>query len=72
MNNFSDFHTVEDLKFDVKKLQEGLQQVLKIKEYDTANGIKNFAAICLNQIPGNPESTKGNNCLLYTSDAADE
>ena len=61
MNNFSDFHTVEDLKFDVKKLQEGLQQVLKIKEYDTANGIKNFAAICLNQIPGNPESTKGNN-----------
>ena len=61
MNNFSDFHTVEDLKFDVKKLQEGLQHVLKIKEYDTANGIKNFAAICLNQIPGNPESTKGNN-----------
>ena len=31
-----------------------------MKDYDTANGIKNFAAICLNQIPGKPESTKGN------------
>ena len=60
MNNFSDFHTVEDLKFDVKKLQEGLKQVLKIKKYDNANGVKNFAAICLNQIPGTPESIHGN------------
>ena len=59
MNNFKDFHTVKNLKFDVKKLQEGLKQVLKIKNYDDANGIKNFAAICLNQIPGQPESTKG-------------
>ena len=60
MNNFNDFHTVKNLKFDVEKLQQGLEEVLKIKKYDTANGIKNFAAICLNQIPGNPESTKGN------------
>ena len=60
MNKFSDFHTVKDLRFDIKRLQEGLKQVLKIKEYDDANGIKNFAAICLNQIPGKPESTKGN------------
>mgnify|MGYP001162771817 FL=1 len=60
MNSFKDFHTVKDLKFDVKKLQEGLKQVLKIKNYDNANGVKNFAAICLNQIPGKPESTQGN------------
>ena len=60
MNNFKDFHTVENLKFDMTKLKEALDQVLKIKNYDNANGIKNFAAICLNQIPGNPESTKGN------------
>ena len=60
MNNFSDFHTVKDLKFDVQKLQKALKQVLKVKNYDNANGIKNFAAICLNQIPGKPESTKGN------------
>ena len=60
MNKFEDFHTVKDLKFDVAKLQEGLIQILKIKNYDDANGIKNFAAICLNQIPGKPESTQGN------------
>ena len=61
MHKFADFHTVQDLKFDVLKLQEALKQVLKIKKYDNANGIQNFAAICLNQIPGKPESTKGNN-----------
>ena len=60
MDKFNDFHTVQDLKFDVKKLQIALNEVLKIKNYDNANGIKNFAAICLNQIPGKPESTQGN------------
>ena len=60
MNTFSDFHTVKNLKFDVSKLQVALEQVLKIKKYDTAHGVKNFAAICLNQIPGKPESTQGN------------
>ena len=59
MNNFNDFHTVENLKFDVSKLQDSLKEVLKIKQYDTANGIKDFAAICLNQIPGKPDSTEG-------------
>ena len=61
MNKFSDFHTINDLKFDIVKLQESLKEVLQIKKDDTANGVKNFAAICLNQIPGQPESIKGNN-----------
>ena len=61
MNDFKDFHTVENLKFDISKLQEALQQVLTIKKYDGANGIKDFAAICLNQIPGEPDSIKGSN-----------
>ena len=60
MNNFNDFHTVKNLKFDIKKLQEALKQVLKIKKFDDANGVKYFAAICLNQIPGKPESISGN------------
>ena len=60
MANLNDFHTVKDLKFNVEKLQGALDQVLKIKKYDDANGIRNFAAICLNQIPGKPESTQGN------------
>jgi hypothetical protein len=61
MNNFNDFHTVKNLKFDIKKLQTSLQEILKLKKYDDADGIKNFAAICLNQIPGEPDSIKGNN-----------
>jgi len=61
MSTFSDFHTVKDLKFDIVKLQESLNQVLKIKKYSAANGIKDFAAICLNQIPGKPESIEGSN-----------
>ena len=47
MNNFSDFHTINDLKFDIVKLQESLKEVLQIKKYDTANGVKNFAAILI-------------------------
>ncbi|MBA1337487.1 MAG: Aspartyl/Asparaginyl beta-hydroxylase [Pelagibacterales bacterium] len=61
MDLFRDFHTVEDIKFDISKLQKSLNEILKVKNYDTADGIKNFAAICLNQIPGKPESTKGTN-----------
>ena len=61
MNNSNDFHTVQDLKFDISKLQKALTQVLKIKDYGAPSGITNFAAICLNQIPGNPESIQGNN-----------
>ena len=60
MDNFKDFHIVKDLKFDPKKLQEGLKQILKIKSYDTAGGVTHFGAICLNQIPNQPDSTKGN------------
>ena len=61
MINSIDFHTVKDFKFDISKLKKALTEILEIKDYDTANGIKNFAAICLNQIPGNPNSIKGNN-----------
>ena len=55
------FYKVKDMHFDIPKLKRGLEEVLKIQKYDSANGIPNFAAICLNQIPGDPDSTKGNN-----------
>ena len=48
MNKTIDFCTVKDLRFDVQKLQEALQQILKLKKYDTAGGIPHFAGICLN------------------------
>ena len=60
MSAFKDFHKVMDMHFNIPKLKESLDEVLKIRNYDSANGISNFAAICLNQIPGNSDSTKGN------------
>ena len=48
MSDFTDFHTVKDLKFDIKKLQEALEQVLKIKKYGTAGGITNLNPIATN------------------------
>jgi len=60
MRGFKDFNKVENMYFDISKLKKGLQEVLKIRNYDSANGIPNFAAICLNQIPGDPDSTRGN------------
>ena len=55
----SDFH-IQDLKFDIKKLQNACDEVLKLKGFDTSLGIPHFAGISLNQIPGDPESIKGN------------
>ena len=61
MDQFKDFHTVKNLKFDIKKLQYSLQQVLSRKTYDDAVGTKYIASIALNQIPGDPNSIKGEN-----------
>ncbi len=57
---FNDFQK-QDLKFDISKLKQACDEVLKIKGFDTSLGIPHFAGISLNQIPGEPESTKGNN-----------
>ena len=58
---FSDFQKQNDIKFDIIKLRQALKQVLNKKGFDDAEGIGHFGAISLNQIPGNPESTKGKN-----------
>jgi hypothetical protein len=50
----------QGVKFDISKLREACDQVLKIKGFDTSLGIPHFAGISLNQIPGDPESIKGN------------
>ena len=61
MADFKDFHKVENMHFDIPKLKKGLKEVLEVRNFDSANGIPNFAAICLNQVPGDSSSTKGNN-----------
>jgi len=61
MDQFKDFRKVEDLKFDISKLKNALNEVLSKKSYDDAAGTKYIAGISLNQIPGDPNSTKGEN-----------
>ena len=57
---FNDFQK-QDVKFDITKLKQACDEVLKIKGFDTSLGIPHFAGIPLNQIPGDPNSVKGNN-----------
>ena len=57
---FNDFQK-QDVKFDIIKLKQACDEVLKIKGFDTSLGIPHFAGIPLNQIPGDPDSIKGNN-----------
>jgi len=57
---FNDFQK-QDVKFDIVKLKQACDEVLKIKGFDTSLGIPHFAGIPLNQIPGDPDSVKGNN-----------
>ena len=57
---FRDFYTVPDLKFDIDKLRSDLNKILKQKNFNSL-GIKNFAAIPLNQIPGDKSSIEGHN-----------
>ena len=60
VNNLNnDFH-IQDIKFDINKLQEACDEVLNMKGFDTSLGVPHFAGISLNQIPGDPDSIKGN------------
>ena len=58
--SFNDFHKVPDLKFDIEKLRNDLNVILKKRNFDTP-GISHFGAIALNQIPNDPNSIKGHN-----------
>ena len=49
----------QNINFDIDKLRNACNEVLKIKGFDTSLGIPHFAAISLNQIPGDPDSIKG-------------
>ena len=57
--NFNDFQK-QEVKFDINKLQEAYKQVLAIKGFVGVTGVSNFGAISLTQIPGDPDSIKGN------------
>ena len=56
--NFNDFQK-QDVKFDINELQKAYNEILKIKKFSGPDGVSNFGAISLTQIPGDPESIKG-------------
>ena len=57
---YEDFYQVPDLSFDISKLRADLGKILKNSKYQTL-GITNFAAIPMNQIPGDESSIQGHN-----------
>ena len=58
--NFEDFYNVPDLSFDINKLRNDLEKILKNKKFNSP-GVTHFGAIPLNQIPNDRNSIKGNN-----------
>ena len=56
--NFNDFQK-QDVKFDINELQKAYEEILKIRDFSGPEGISNFGAISLTQIPGDPDSIKG-------------
>ena len=57
--NFDDFQK-QDIVFDINELQKAYKEILSIKGFTGVNGISNFGAISLTQIPGDPDSIIGN------------
>ena len=58
--NFEDFYEVPNLNFDVSKLKNDLDKILKLKKFNTP-GVTHFGAIPLNQIPNDKSSIEGSN-----------
>ena len=58
--DYSDFHTVPDIKFDIGRLRSDLDKILEKRQF-ASPGVSNFGAISVNQIPDDDASIKGNN-----------
>ena len=58
--SFEDFHEVPNLNFNITKLREELDRILKTKKFNSP-GVTHFGAISINQIPNDESSIQGNN-----------
>ena len=58
--NFEDFYEVPNLNFDISKLKDDLDKILKLKKFNSP-GVTHFGAIPLNQIPNDKSSIEGSN-----------
>ena len=57
-STFKDFYQVPDVTFDISKLRNDLEKILKKSKYQTL-GITNFHAIPMNKVPGDNSSVEG-------------
>ena len=58
--SFEDFYQVPDLNFDITRLKNDLDKILKSKKFKSP-GVTHFGAISINQIPNDINSINGNN-----------
>ena len=58
--SFEDFYQVHDLNFDITRLKNDLDKILKNKKFKSP-GVTHFGAISINQIPNDINSINGNN-----------
>ncbi len=58
--SFEDFYKVPDLNFDITRLKNDLDKILKSKKFKSP-GVTHFGAISINQIPNDINSINGNN-----------
>ena len=58
--NFDDFYEVPNLNFDISRLRDDLDKILKANKFNSP-GVTHFGAISLNQIPNDKSSIEGNN-----------
>ena len=58
--SFEDFYKVPDLNFDITRLKNDLDKILKNKKFKSP-GVTHFGAIPINQIPNDINSINGNN-----------
>ena len=58
--SFEDFYKVPDLNFDIIRLKNDLDKILKNKKFKSP-GVTHFGAISINQIPNDINSINGNN-----------
>ena len=56
--NFNDFQK-QNIKFDINELKKAYNDILELKDFSGPEGVSNFGAISLTQIPGDPNSIKG-------------
>ena len=69
--NFNDFQK-QDIAFDINELQKAYKEILEIKDFSGPEGITNFGAISLTQIPNDDSCIKGNKArgVFWTKPAA--